>query len=821
MIDRLQKIDNQASSKSTRSKLGSSTATPQKDERALTERTPNRRSNIQTETPLSKAERKRLKRSERSEAKALKAQAKSSGTMVTTVEVQRIADAIHPPAEASSTPETSSSDATDNLLDNDIIMNNLGYYSGTFDFYEWPGRKDGTGRKRKNLNPTLTKTQDSAEQAALMSAILERLGVPETVAGPNTKARKGLVCKILEAIKKDLIIVSNENNEIMMRMAGYWRYASKKTYNLMVQNNEIWDWQTGAKLQELDLSEDYDEEAAVPMEAHDGINDGGRARPLHGLDGADDEDEHPREDAIIDEGSITTLGRAKNGGSDEDMKTPETQPENTRITFLRQMYPLPPKNRGIAMSNEQVEQYLKYQADRAPDMIICWNGDFSFTQARERVSFEEPKRSRLMSLEFLGRIARNRIRGNDSCLKMPKDRFSWEIGSMRVYRACTALTKGASTVNDKLCKTDIILEAIDKRFSVYRVLYDANTGSRGGVMRQLPASDPEELPAAIKQWKASYGEHLCRFPNSYERTVQCFWPTMDERQGTYNEIRRRLNNEGDVFDAIGNPVNMRLPSMDADDLPGFFPVQDPSAFLYAKMYRELEAAAKAKQKAGKGYEGDFLAQTEAAKEQEAALKKHMELSNEPSGELNIVEGWVPEEELVVKWEKKNAPLRALSYDDWIRTRLKEESTRWLKEYERMPQSLIEAAKKEMYATEAREREEKRAKAAAERKQRKARNRAARRLAEEAESLMNAMDEKEKKQAKQTLTAEEENEKLKLTGILNAIRHEESAPEGSEDHESMPMMNSILSRIVAGMPPSKVQEALRSMEVPAGSSGFKG
>lgn len=39
----------------------------------------------------------------------------------------------------------------------------------------------------------------------------------------------------------------------MMRMAGYWRYVNRRTYNAMVRHNQLWDWATGGKLEELDL----------------------------------------------------------------------------------------------------------------------------------------------------------------------------------------------------------------------------------------------------------------------------------------------------------------------------------------------------------------------------------------------------------------------------------------------------------------------------------------------------------------------------------------------------------------------------------------
>lgn len=44
----------------------------------------------------------------------------------------------------------------------------------------------------------------------------------------------------------------------MMRMAGYWRYVNRRTYNAMVRNNQLWDWATGEKLEELDVGSSTD-----------------------------------------------------------------------------------------------------------------------------------------------------------------------------------------------------------------------------------------------------------------------------------------------------------------------------------------------------------------------------------------------------------------------------------------------------------------------------------------------------------------------------------------------------------------------------------
>ncbi|KDB23128.1 hypothetical protein H109_04946 [Trichophyton interdigitale MR816] len=68
------------------------------------------------------------------------------------------------------------------------------------------------------------------------------------------KDRKALLVKLGEAIFSDLGLLSNEAREIMRRSAGYWRFASRRTYNAMVRNSKIVNWETGEKLAEETLA---------------------------------------------------------------------------------------------------------------------------------------------------------------------------------------------------------------------------------------------------------------------------------------------------------------------------------------------------------------------------------------------------------------------------------------------------------------------------------------------------------------------------------------------------------------------------------------
>lgn len=86
--------------------------------------------------------------------------------------------------------------------------------------------------------------------------------VKEILAGLNIrtndrnadKDRRLLLTKLGDAIFADLALVSNEARETMRRSAGYWRFANRRTYNAMVRNSKIVNWETGEKLTEETLA---------------------------------------------------------------------------------------------------------------------------------------------------------------------------------------------------------------------------------------------------------------------------------------------------------------------------------------------------------------------------------------------------------------------------------------------------------------------------------------------------------------------------------------------------------------------------------------
>ncbi|KAL2354500.1 hypothetical protein BJ546DRAFT_62322 [Cryomyces antarcticus] len=71
----------------------------------------------------------------------------------------------------------------------------------------------------------------------------------------------------MTCICDDLAQARNELAETMMRKAGYWRYVNRKTYNAMVANNEILDWETRGRLTAIVEDQNDDNGGSVDTEA--------------------------------------------------------------------------------------------------------------------------------------------------------------------------------------------------------------------------------------------------------------------------------------------------------------------------------------------------------------------------------------------------------------------------------------------------------------------------------------------------------------------------------------------------------------------------
>jgi len=197
---------------------------------------------------------KKLKKAEKKRVKS-----KSRVNVISTEDVKRIAEAIHPLTGGTLGTKSHSRQNSGDLMDNMIIMDNIGFVSHTFEYYNSQVRREYGAKKAAKAkggpqtpSPTIGETID----------ILGRLNIQTTVISAS-KERRGLLAKLREAIRNDITTVENEDRETMMRKAGYFRYASRRAYNAMIRNNQIWDWVSGCKLDEVDEEDEESDETAI------------------------------------------------------------------------------------------------------------------------------------------------------------------------------------------------------------------------------------------------------------------------------------------------------------------------------------------------------------------------------------------------------------------------------------------------------------------------------------------------------------------------------------------------------------------------------
>ncbi|KAL2222140.1 hypothetical protein M432DRAFT_636784 [Thermoascus aurantiacus ATCC 26904] len=99
-------------------------------------------------------------------------------------------------------------------------------------------------------------------QSKYVVNIINKLGINPLI-DDRSKERKTLVEQLGNAIRADIETVANEAKETMKRQTAYWKYANKKMYNTMVRSKELINWETGEKLQELELEDNEREDGEV------------------------------------------------------------------------------------------------------------------------------------------------------------------------------------------------------------------------------------------------------------------------------------------------------------------------------------------------------------------------------------------------------------------------------------------------------------------------------------------------------------------------------------------------------------------------------
>lgn len=77
--------------------------------------------------------------------------------------------------------------------------------------------------------------------------IFERLGINVTNPHKNSSARKDLVRKLIVQLKDDIGIQAQEKAEAQTRADGFWVWAGRAAYHIIMENRENIDWATGVR----------------------------------------------------------------------------------------------------------------------------------------------------------------------------------------------------------------------------------------------------------------------------------------------------------------------------------------------------------------------------------------------------------------------------------------------------------------------------------------------------------------------------------------------------------------------------------------------
>ena len=173
---------------------------------------------------------------ERKTAKAERKRAKHQSEVekITKADLEKLDHALHP--DQSLIAEGKRRDASQGLSQNPAIEHNIAFNKHLYKYSSIRATLDDK-KSWKADHVILGKEQDHAT----VDQVLQTLGLDTNLIRP-TKERKALDAKLRESMWADLVIDANEQVETMQRMAGYWRYVSRRTYNAMVRMNEIWDW---------------------------------------------------------------------------------------------------------------------------------------------------------------------------------------------------------------------------------------------------------------------------------------------------------------------------------------------------------------------------------------------------------------------------------------------------------------------------------------------------------------------------------------------------------------------------------------------------
>lgn len=278
------------------------------------------------------------KKAAKTERKTAKNQARFN--IITEADLRRVEEALHP-ERIPLADKTSEVQNSQGLGNNTTIEDNITFNTHTFKYtslrpniYQKKiAKNNGTLR---NLAATTPQQEDN-----LMQSFLLQLGISCNSSG-STRERKTLVMKLRTSITDDLRAYENEQKETMQRMAGYWRYANRNTYNCMVQQNEIWDWATGEKLPEIELDDIQEEDEEADRDTVDRSTDVATPSEGHVADRWDGDYELPEKPMTLSssnrlemhvEGTPSKTIRIRKNADGGNIATPTKASNSTLLTY--------------------------------------------------------------------------------------------------------------------------------------------------------------------------------------------------------------------------------------------------------------------------------------------------------------------------------------------------------------------------------------------------------------------------------------------------------------------------------------------------------
>ncbi|KAK4574574.1 hypothetical protein LTR86_001415 [Recurvomyces mirabilis] len=168
-------------------------------------------------SPMSKKDRKAARKT---------AKLASMPKVITTADIESVAKVLHP-----HNADKDEAEEERRLLEDPDIKLNLYFFKGTSNTRE---------ARRRHLKPKVKGEQEFVIEEDELAALLVSLGVPASDQVKPAQARQ-LVEQIRCAVRDDLVHVAKEHEQTMMRKAGFWRWASRKAYERLIQNGRLWD----------------------------------------------------------------------------------------------------------------------------------------------------------------------------------------------------------------------------------------------------------------------------------------------------------------------------------------------------------------------------------------------------------------------------------------------------------------------------------------------------------------------------------------------------------------------------------------------------